>query len=76
MTSVPDGDYPGWPAQEMLRWMPRDIRRDFGGVDSSWVSGEFLTLELKSTRAIVQRLTQAAFRCRRNQRLVERACGD
>jgi hypothetical protein len=76
MTGVADGDYPGWPAQEMSRWMPRDIQRDFGDSDYSYVSGEFLQLDRKHTRAIVQRLRQAGFQCRRNQHLIEQAHGD
>ena len=56
--------------------MPVDIQRDFGTGDSSRLNGEFLTFMLRDERTIVQRLTEVGFRCRRNQRLVERACGD
>lgn len=76
MAGVADGDYPGWPAQEMFKWMPRDIQLDFGNVGSSRLNGECLELDPKDTKAIVQRLKQAGFRCRRNQRLVEQAHGD
>jgi hypothetical protein len=76
MTSLADGDYPGFPAQEMLRWMPRDIQLDFGTARSTVMNGELLELDVKNTKAIVQRLKQAGFRCRRNQRLVLRAHGD
>src|SRR5262249_10904775 len=76
MTGVPDGEYPGWPAQEMFGWMPRDIQLDFGSAESSGLNGECLSLRPIDTKAIVERLKQAGHRCRRNQRLVERAHGD
>jgi hypothetical protein len=76
MTGVPDGDYPGWPAQEMFGWMPLDIQLDFGSTEGSRLNGECLIFRPNDTKAIVERLKRAGFRCRRNQRLVERAHGD
>jgi len=76
MTSVPDGDYPGFPKQEMFSWMPRDIQLDFGTAESTALNGELLTFDPKDTKAIVQRLRQAGFQCRRNQRLIEQTHGD
>jgi hypothetical protein len=73
MTDVYDGDYPGWPAQEMLDWMPADIQRDFGRVTSSAISGFCLLLELEDEEAILQQLKHAGFRCRRDDVLVEGA---
>src|SRR5262245_21632715 len=35
MTGVPDGDYPGWPAQKMLDWMPADIQETLGSIGDS-----------------------------------------
>jgi hypothetical protein len=59
MTGVPDGDYPGFPAQEMFGWMPRDIQLDFGNVGVTRLNGDLLELDPKDTKAIVQRLKQA-----------------
>jgi hypothetical protein len=76
MAGVSDGDYPGWPAQEMLHWMPADIRQTFGSVQTSMLNGFCLVLEPEDEEAIVRRLQQAGFRSRRDQQLVERAHGD
>jgi hypothetical protein len=76
MTAAPDGDHPGFPEQEMFGWMPRDIQFDFGTAEHTMLNGACLAFDLKDTKAIVQRLKQAGFRCRRNQRLIEQAHGD
>ena len=40
-----DGDWPEWPAQEMLRWMPKEIQERFGDVGTSMVSGDSLLID-------------------------------
>ena len=37
-----DGDYPDWPAQKALRWMPPDLIEKFGRVEESTFNGQFL----------------------------------
>src|SRR5262245_6859489 len=32
---VADGDWPGWPAQEMLSWVPDNIQQQYGHVAAS-----------------------------------------
>jgi len=56
--------------------MALDIQLDFGTAQLTAINGNALTLDVKDTKAIVQRFKQAGFRCRRNQRLIERAHGD
>jgi hypothetical protein len=76
MTGVPSGDYPGFPRQEMLAWLPEDIQLDFGHAGTTALTGEFLRLNPDDATAILRRLQQAGFRCRRNQRLMDQAHGD
>jgi hypothetical protein len=74
MTAAADGDYPGWPAQEMLEWMPEDVQADFGVVQDSVHNGSFLELQ-GDAKPIANRLRAFGFRCRRDDRLVLRASG-
>jgi hypothetical protein len=66
-----DGDYPTWPAQYMLDWMPDEIRQKFGSVGYSRVSGSALSLEPEDKDAIVQALEKLGYRCVEDQQLIE-----
>jgi hypothetical protein len=70
-----DGDWPEWPAQEMLRWMPADIRARFGEVATSTLNGDFLVIEAGSETRLVAALEAAGFECRRDDALISRASG-
>lgn len=74
MTAVDEGDYPAWPAQEMLDWMPEDVVEEFGEPLTSVVSGDFLQLA-DEPKTIAQRLRAHGFTCRQDLRLVRLACG-
>jgi len=69
-----DGDWPPWPQQEMLRWIPRDIQVAFGTRGFSAVSGECLTLDAARTEEIVRALEARGFRCTEENDLIAR-CG-
>ena len=71
-----DGDYPEWPAQEMVEWMPREILdQPFSKVELSVQNGEFLTLDPAREVDIVAALRAAGFQCEKNQLLVDAASG-
>ncbi len=70
-----DGDYPGWPEQGMLTWLPREICLGYGKLQGSVFNGPFLTLDVSRTSEIVQALEQAGFRCRHDTKLIRTACG-
>lgn len=73
---VVEGDYPEWPAQEMLRWVPEDIvRQDYSKTASSHLNGSFLVLDPDREDQIVTDFVAAGFRCTRNQTLVAAASG-
>jgi hypothetical protein len=73
---VADGDYPEWPDQEMLTWMPEQIlERPFSRRRASVHNGYFLELDPAAEGEIVVVLTAAGFRCSKDQRLVLKASG-
>lgn len=73
---VADGDYPEWPAQEMLKWMPTVLAREpYGRVEDSVHNGRFLVLDPAREKAILAELAAAGFSCIKDQELVEQACG-
>jgi hypothetical protein len=70
-----DGDWPEWPAQQMLEWMPSEIVLHLGEVADSMFNGEYLVLPLKNESAIVEALEAAGWACKRNDDLVQAASG-
>jgi hypothetical protein len=71
-----EGDYPDWPEQKMLDWLPAHICREFGRVESSVLNGPFLLLDVRRTPEILVALERASFECRLDEELVGRACGN
>lgn len=51
---ISDGDYPDWPEQKMLDWLPGHVCRQFGKCESSVLNGPFFSLN-------VQRAPEIAF---------------
>ncbi len=70
-----DGNWPAWPEQKMLRWLPQDIQLEFGTVVDSVHNGEFLVLDAARETEIVAALRQRGHRCTKDDDLVRRACG-
>lgn len=70
-----DGDWPAWPAQDMLRWMPWDLQKAWGRRVASNFNGDFLELDGGDESALVASLTQRGFCCVKDSELVRRACG-
>jgi HEAT repeat protein len=76
LPQVSDGDYPEWPAQQMLTWMPEQIlERPFSRRQITMLNGEFLELDPAAEGEIVAALTAAGFRCSKDALLVLKACG-
>ncbi len=71
-----DGDWPGWPSQMMLKWMPSEIIEECGKVDSSRLNGGFLELRQDRMETVALRLRDRGFECRRNDELVALASGN
>lgn len=73
---VADGDYPEWPAQEMLMWVPQDILdRSFCQVKDSVFNGRFLILDPSRETEIVDAFQAVGFECVKDQALVSFAAG-
>lgn len=70
-----DGDFPGWPAQEMLDWMPEDIQEQFGEVRTSVLSGDFLEIAPAHEREVVAALEARGYHCVADVALIEKTYG-
>lgn len=70
-----DGDWPAWPAQEMLGWMPPEIQEDLGESASSFVNGPCLYIKPNREQQAVAALQANGFGCKRDELLVSCACG-
>jgi hypothetical protein len=78
-TEVPgfcDGDWPAWPQQEMMGWLPREIWTRYAKKETSVINGYYITIDPFHERAIIKDLKRLGYLCRRNNRLVTTACGD
>jgi hypothetical protein len=76
MTPVPDGDYRGFPKQEVRDWMPTDVLQAFGRIKVTAINGDYPGFDPMDTRKVVASPRRRGYRCRRNQRLIEAAHGD
>jgi len=68
-----DGDWPEWPAQEALEWVPAAIQRRFGVEAASVLSGDYLELALEQESAIVAAFVEHGYTCTRDDTLLLRA---
>jgi hypothetical protein len=76
LPGVRDGDYPEWPAQLMLQWVPTDVAdSDFADIRCSVVSGECLFLDPIFELDIVELFYACGFRVGKDEQLVLRAHG-
>ena len=70
-----DGVYPEWPAQEALKWFPRDIIRDYGRIEDSIHNGSFLSIPTDSEKPIVSILSLIGYICTRDDKTIMNASG-
>lgn len=70
-----DGDWPDWPAQRMLDWMPEEIRERHGRVEDSVLNGPYLELDPLRKGEIARALSECGFVVREDEGLVTRASG-
>jgi hypothetical protein len=69
-----DGDWPGWPQQEMLDWMPTRVRT-LGTVEQSMLNGPGLSIPQQRLHQVIEGLAMAGFNVRRDDNLVSAASG-
>lgn len=70
-----DGDWPDWPAQRMLDWVPKPIQERFGRMRDSVFSGPFLELDPTCSDEIAEALERHGFQVSEDADLVARASG-
>ena len=70
-----DGDWPGWPEQMMLDFMPEAIVEKYGQTPCSVLNGHYLVLQVSDAEEILKVLEREGFRCRLDEKLVRQACG-
>lgn len=67
---VHDGDWPEWPEQEMLSWVPREIMDEFGKREDSVHNGPFAVLDETRENEILLAFERHGYRCTRDEDLV------
>jgi hypothetical protein len=70
-----DGDWPLWPRQYMLEWVPKDIQVRFGRIMDTVLNGEYLQFDPEDTQEIVELLEKHGYSCSEDVALVESAHG-
>jgi hypothetical protein len=70
-----DGDWPDWPEQTMLHFMPPAIVKKYGQTPCSVLNGFYLVLKMSNADEILTALERKGFRCRLDEKLVRKACG-
>ncbi|MBY6366544.1 hypothetical protein [Rhodococcoides corynebacterioides] len=70
-----DGDWPAWPARDMLRDVPTSVREKFGRVEDSVHNGSYLHLDAADEDEILEALRRHGWTCTRDDLLVEKASG-
>jgi|SRR6478736_302398 len=66
-----DGDFPYFPDQLMLEFIPESVQERFGKVVETVHNGEMLELDPVHEHEIVAALRSHGFSCERNQALVD-----
>jgi hypothetical protein len=76
LPQIADGDYPEWPAQLMLNWVPSEtIRASYAKRATSVLNGPVLVLDSMCESAIVSDFRAHGFSVRKDAELVLRASG-
>lgn len=73
--AIADGDWPPWPKQEMLAWVPDDIRERFGQIELTIFNGEALVFTEDQEASLVAAFEAKGFIVTRNDDLVAKASG-
>lgn len=69
-----EGDWPEWPAQEMLNWMPAQAQA-LGSVEDSTLNGSFLALDPQKAEEVVSAVEEVGYKCFEDDLLVQEASG-
>ena len=72
---VCDGDWPAWPQQRMLNWVPEAIQEQFGEVADTRLNGQYLEIPEEKLQAVIQALEAHGYQCRVDDQAVLTAVG-
>ncbi len=75
MPGFADGDWPEWPEQMMLDWMPREVLDTYGRREDSVLNGEFAFIDPAREADVVAALQQLGWSATKDESLVSKACG-
>ncbi len=76
LPGVNEGDYPEWPSQLMLKFLPKEIiDSPFAKVKNSVHNGSYLELDAKFEDQIVTILSSKGYEVKEDENLVRRASG-
>ena len=70
-----DGDWPLFPPQQMLDWVPQDIRAGYGRTITTVFNGDYLCFAANDAAKIVRALAQHGYTCEPDENLVKAATG-
>jgi hypothetical protein len=70
-----DGDYPEWPQQEMMWWLPPHAIASYATMHQTVMDGPYLWIDPARTAQVVESLKSAGHACFRDDALVRQACG-
>ena len=73
--AIGDGDWPPWPKQEMLAWVPDDIRARFGEIQRTRLSGDALVFTEDQAPVLVAAFEAKGFIVTRDDAAVASASG-
>lgn len=71
-----DGDWPVWPQQEMLEWVPPEILDAHGERKLSTLNGDFVEVPEAQLEEFVDALTRSGVRCIHNMEFIRWLCDD
>ena len=71
-----EGNWQDWPEQKMLDWLPAEICRQYGEIESSVLNGPFVRFDPSRTPNILEALERSGFHLRLDEKLVRTACGE
>lgn len=72
---VVEGDWPPWPDQLHLAWMPQDIVKAYGDIEQSVHNGAFVAFSAEKEQLVVGALKEHGYHVERNDTVIAHACG-
>ncbi|HSF47556.1 MAG TPA: hypothetical protein VLA73_04265, partial [Burkholderiales bacterium] len=75
INAICDGNWPEWPASDMLDWLPDDLCEELGEIQDSAYNGSYLYLPADQYAEVIAALETRGYRCVPDQVLIDRAHG-